>query len=145
MVVDAPADVLLPGLATIRPPGVLPRPWIDFAEHVHPADPGESLGEPGTFLGEESRVLAVSAPVLEVDLLVRDVPVAAQDELPAARPEIFQHRHEFIEKTEFRLLPLLRTRPRGHVYGHYGKRAEIRSKEPSLERISARFPKCPYT
>src|SRR5437773_5756693 len=132
LVVDAPSYVLRPRPAAVRPPGVLPRARVDSPEHVHPADPVEGLGEPGALLGEESGVLAVSAPVLEIDLLVRDVPVAAENELAAARPELFQHRREFFEKTEFRLLPHIGARPRGHVYGYHGKRPEIRPKEPSF-------------
>src|SRR6266853_2770511 len=132
LVVDAPSYVLRPRPAAVRPPGVLPGPRIDAAEHVHPADPVEGLGEPGALLGEESRVLAVSTPVLEVDFLVRDVPVAAEDELAAARPELFQRRHEFFEEPEFRLLPLLRARPRRQVHRRHGKRAEIGAQEPSL-------------
>src|SRR5262249_1674822 len=53
LVVDAPADVLLPRLAAVRPPGVLPGPRVDAAEHVHPADAIEGLAEPGALLGQE--------------------------------------------------------------------------------------------
>src|SRR5882724_9340341 len=94
LVVDAPADVLRPGLSAVRPPGVLPGPRVDAPEHVDPADPVERLGEPGALLGEKSRVLAVSAPVLEVDLLVGDIPVAADHDLAAAVLQLLQHRHE---------------------------------------------------
>src|SRR4051812_45963818 len=34
LVVDAPADVLRPGLPAVRPPGVLVRLRVDSAEHV---------------------------------------------------------------------------------------------------------------
>src|SRR5262245_45445881 len=36
LVVDAPSDVLRPGLAAVRPPGVLLCPHVDEPEHVHP-------------------------------------------------------------------------------------------------------------
>src|SRR5438309_1613011 len=130
LVVDAPAHVLRPRPAAVRPPGVLPRARVDSPEHVHPADPVEGLGEPGALLGKESGVLAVSAPVLQVDLLVRDVPVTAEDELAAARPERFQRRREFFEETELRPLPLLRARARGEVYRDDREPAEVRAQEP---------------
>src|SRR5258706_9914272 len=132
LVVDAPAHVLRPRLAAIRPPGVLPRPRVHAAEHVHPADFVEGLRQPGALLGEESGVLAISAPVLEIDLLVRDVPVPAQDEFAAPRLEVPQHRHEFVEKAELGLLPLLRARSGGHVHRHDREPAEIRAKEYPL-------------
>src|SRR5262245_21881626 len=125
LVVDAPADVLLPRLAAVRPPGVLPRARVDAAEHVHPADLVERLAEPGALLGQEAGVIAVAAPVLEVDLLVRDVPVAAEHELAAARAQRFQHRHELVEEPELRFLPLLRARARGHVNRDDRELAEI--------------------
>src|SRR5690349_20425759 len=77
LVVDAPADVLLPRLAAVGPPGVLLGSCVDGAEHVDEADLVEHAREPGALLGQETRVLMVRAPVLQVDLLVRDVPVAA--------------------------------------------------------------------
>src|SRR5215467_11381517 len=50
LVVDAPADVLLPRLAAVRPPGVLPRPGIDSSEDIDPADAVEGLGQPFALL-----------------------------------------------------------------------------------------------
>src|SRR5262249_43010716 len=112
LVVDAPADVLRPRPAAVRPPGVLPRPLIHLAEHVDPPHPVEGFAEPGALLGEEARVLAVAAPVLEVDLPVRDVPVAAEHELAPAGLQLLQDGHELVEEAELRLLALLRARPR---------------------------------
>ncbi len=43
LVVDAPADVLGPGLAAVRPPGVLVRFVVQGAEHVHPTELAEYL------------------------------------------------------------------------------------------------------
>src|SRR5215831_5754373 len=132
LVVDAPADVLLPRLAAVRPPGVLPRARVDAAEHVHPAGVVEGRGEPSALLGQEPRVLAVAAPVLEVDLLVRDVPVAAKHELAPARPELAERRGELLEKAELRLLPLLGARARGQVDRHHREPAEIGAQEPAF-------------
>src|SRR5207249_3550680 len=120
LVVDAPTDVLRPGLAAIRPPGVLLRPRVQAAEHVDPANFVEYVGEPCPFLGEEARVLAVSAPVLEVDFLVRDVPVAAENEFAAARLELLEHRQEFLQETELRPLPFLRARPGRQIHRYHG-------------------------
>src|SRR6266567_8305618 len=47
LIVDAPAHVFRPGLAAVRPPGVLLRARVDAAEHVDPAYLVEYLGEPG--------------------------------------------------------------------------------------------------
>src|SRR5215467_12762975 len=132
LVVDAPADVLRPGLAAVRPPGVLPRPRVDAAEHVHPAGVVEGRGEPGALLGQEPRVLAVAAPVLEVDLLVRDVPVAAEHELAPARLEPSERRSELLEKAELRLLPFLGARARGQVDRYHRQPAEIGAQEPAF-------------
>src|SRR5438034_2973351 len=132
LVVDAPAHVLLPGLAAVRPPGVLLRPRVDAAEHVDPAHFVEYVGEPCPFLGEEARVLAVSAPVLKVDFLVRDVPVAADNELAPARLESLQNRREFPEEAELGLLPLIGARPRRQVDRYDREPAEVRAQEPSF-------------
>src|SRR5258708_2739354 len=86
LVVDAPADVLRPGLAAVRPPGVLVGLVVDPPENVDEADLVEHAREPGALLGEKARVLLVGAPVPEVDLVVRDVPVAAQDDLLLSVP-----------------------------------------------------------
>src|SRR3954467_1348762 len=77
LVVDAPAHVLRPGLAAVRPPGVMARPGVQPAEDVDETDLVEHMREPGALLGREARVPLVRAPVGEVDLAVRDVPVAA--------------------------------------------------------------------
>src|SRR5262249_22961322 len=124
------ADILLPRLAAVRPPGVLLRTGIDAAEHVDPADVVEGLREPGALLGKESRVLAVAAPVLEVDLLVRDVPVAAEHELAPRALQSPQHRRELVEETELGFLPLLGARPGGHVNRHDREPAEVGAQEP---------------
>src|SRR6266540_1056827 len=129
LIVDAPTHVFRPGLAAVRPPGVLLRPRVDAAEHVDPAHFIENLGEPGALLGKEARVLPVRAPVLQVDLLVGDVPVAAEHELAAARDELFQHRCEFLEEPELGLLPFLRARPGRQVHRYHRKPAEIGAEE----------------
>src|SRR5258706_12837461 len=47
LVVDAPADVLRPGLAAVRPPGVLVGLDVDAAENVDEADLVEHPAQPG--------------------------------------------------------------------------------------------------
>src|SRR5712671_70410 len=63
LVVDAPADVLRPGLAAVRPPGVLVRLVVDPPENVDEADLVEDARQPGALLGKKARVLLVGAPV----------------------------------------------------------------------------------
>src|SRR3990170_1639094 len=64
LVVDAPADVLRPGLAAVRPPGVLLGPGVEAPEYVDEARLVEHLRQPGALLGQEARVVPVRAPVL---------------------------------------------------------------------------------
>src|SRR4051812_15827891 len=85
LVVDAPADVLRPGLAAVGPPGVLIGLRVEAAEDVDIAQLVEHARQPGALLRQEARVLLVGLPVAQVDLPVRDVPVAAKDEFLAAR------------------------------------------------------------
>src|SRR5713101_682159 len=132
LIVDAPAHVFRPGLAAVRPPGVLLRARVDAAEHIDPAYLVEYLGEPGALLGKEARILPIRAPVLQVDLLVGDVPVAAEHELAAARDEFFQHRHESFEESELGLLPFLRARPGRQVHRYHRKPAVIGAQKPAL-------------
>src|SRR4051812_17220847 len=79
LIVDAPADVLLPRLAAIRPPRVLLRTDVDAAKDIDESQLVENSAEPRAFVGEKAGVLLIAAPVLEIDRLMRDVPVAAQD------------------------------------------------------------------
>src|SRR5512135_1641634 len=101
LVVDAPADVLRPGLAAVRPPGVLLGLLVQAPEHVDEPDVIEHLGEPGALLGQEAGVLLVRAPVPQVYLLVRDVPVAAQDDFAPAAPELPEIGQEDVQEAEF--------------------------------------------
>src|SRR5687768_5282555 len=50
LVVDAPADVLRPSLATVGPPGVMPGLLVQLAEDVHESDFVEDVREPGALL-----------------------------------------------------------------------------------------------
>src|ERR1043165_5677209 len=77
LVVEAPADVLLPRLAAVRPPGVLLRLVVQAAEDVDETHLVEHARQPGALLGQEAGILLVGPPVLQVDLAVGDVPVAA--------------------------------------------------------------------
>src|SRR5439155_24520159 len=84
LIVDAPADVLRPRLATVRPPCVLLGLGVDPAEHIDIAQLLEYPCQPRPFLGQKARILLIAAPVLEIDGLVRDVPVAAEDHLASS-------------------------------------------------------------
>ena len=88
LVVDAPTDVLGPGLAAIRPPGVGFQFGMQFAEHIDEADFVEQLGEPGALFRQEAGILFVAAPVLQVFFGVGDVPVAADDDVAPALPQL---------------------------------------------------------
>ena len=54
LIIDAPADVLGPSLATVRPPRVLIRFRVQCPEGIDPAVLFENGVEPGAFLGEEA-------------------------------------------------------------------------------------------
>src|SRR5262245_3273305 len=126
LVVDAPADVLLPRLAAVRPPGVLLGPGIQPAEHVDEAELVEDARQPRALLRQEARVLAVRAPVLQVDLVVGDVPVAAQDDLVSSFPDLFQVNDESLEEAEFRCLAVRPGGAGGQVKGDDPELAEAR-------------------
>src|SRR6185295_672979 len=126
LVVDAPADVLLPGLAAVRPPGVLVGLLVQLAEHIDEAELVEHLRQPGALLGQEARILLVGAPVLQVDFLVRDVPVAAQDELVASFLQLFQMQKKTPEEAELRRLAVRTGRARRHVERDHPQFSEAR-------------------
>src|SRR3954469_22298213 len=126
LVIDAPAYVLLPGLAAVRPPGVVAGVRVELAEHIDEADLVEHVREPGALFRREAGVLPVGAPVGEVDLLVRDVPVAAQDDLGLAAAQALQVRREVLEKAQLRRLPVRAGRAGGHVEGYHPQLAEAR-------------------
>src|SRR5687768_12385857 len=67
LVIDAPADVLLPRLPAVRPPGVLLGIRVEAPEYVDVAELVEHAREPGPLLRQEAGVLLVGSPVLEVD------------------------------------------------------------------------------
>src|SRR5688572_4391459 len=126
LVVDAPADIFLPRLAAVRPPGVLVGLVVQLAEHVDEAELVEHAREPGALLGQKARVLLVRAPVLEVDLLVRDIPVAAQDDLVAAIFQLVQMHEERLQETEFRRLAVRAGGAGRHVQRHHPELSEAR-------------------
>ena len=78
-IVDAPAGILLAGLKTIRPPGILHLVGIFKAEGVGEAI-GQQLAELGALLVGEARIMAVGFRILDIDLLVGHVQVAAEDD-----------------------------------------------------------------
>src|SRR5882757_1036968 len=86
LVIDAPPDVVGPGLAAIAPPGIAfaGRVRVQPPVHVDPSELVEGASDPGALLGKKARVLLVRAPVFQVDLPVRDVHVAAQQVLAPA-------------------------------------------------------------
>jgi hypothetical protein len=106
LVVDAPPDILSPGLAAIRPPGIgLAGGFrIEVAVGVDVADLLENLRHPGALLRQEAGIFLVAFPVLEVDFLVRDVPITTDHDFAPAGLERLQVRHEVIHETEFGVL-----------------------------------------
>src|SRR5512139_1904555 len=127
LVVDAPADVLRPGLAAVAPPGVglagVLR--IEAAVDVDPSEFVEQARHPGALLGQEAGVLLVGLPVLEVDFAVGDVPVAADDDFAARVHQILQMREERLHEAELGLLALLAARPGGLVERDDGELAVV--------------------
>src|SRR6266850_3011421 len=126
LVVDAPADVLRPGLAAVRPPGVLVGLAVDAPENVDEADLVEDVRQPGALLRQEARVLLIRFPVPEVDLLVRDVPVAAQDDFLFPVLQFLQVQDEMLEKPEFGRLAVRPRRAGGQIDRDYPELAEAR-------------------
>src|SRR5690625_122005 len=91
-VVDAPAGVVVEGLAAHRPPGIGPRPGAaELATEVGPAQAVEPAVEVGD-LGVEhtGRAVVVGLPVLDVDRPVDDVDVAPDDHLPLPRDRLLR-------------------------------------------------------
>src|SRR5512139_470430 len=127
LVVDAPADVLGPGLAAVAPPGVgfAGVLGIEAAVDVDPAEFVEQARHPGALLGQEAGVLLVGLPVLEVDFAVGDVPVAADDDFAARFHQILQMREERLHEAELGLLALLAARPGGLVERDDGELAVV--------------------
>src|SRR5690348_666732 len=133
LVVDAPADILLPRLASRRPERVVVRLLVDAAEHVDEADLVEHAGQPGALFGQEARDLLVRAPIPQVDRLVGDIPVAAEDGLPPATAELQQMRQERFHETVLRCLPVRSCRPRRQVHARHGDLAEVRLEVPAFD------------
>src|SRR5688572_28647571 len=63
LVIDAPADVLLPGLPPVRPPGVLVGLGVQPPEDMDMAQLVEHLREPRALFRQKARVLLVRLPV----------------------------------------------------------------------------------
>ena len=104
-IVDAPAGILLAGLKTIRPPGILHLVGIFKAEGVGEAI-GQQLAELGALLVGKARIMAVGLGILDIDLLVGHVQVAAEDdgllgiEALEIGLEIILPRHAVVEALE---------------------------------------------
>src|SRR5687768_9956714 len=126
LVVDAPADILLPRLAAVRPPGVLVGLVVQAAEYIDEAQLVEDLRQPGTLFGQETRILLVGAPVFQVDFAVRDVPVAAQDDLVTAILQFLQMNQKGLEEAKFGGLSMRPGRARRHVERDHPQLSEAR-------------------
>src|SRR5207302_429916 len=124
LVIDAPADILRPGLPAIGPPGVLIRLLVEAPENIDKAQRVEYAGEPGAFLRQEAGVPLIRPPVAQVDLLVRDIPVAAQDDLVAAAAQPPQVLEEVFEEAELRVLPVRARGARGQIQRSHPQPAE---------------------
>ena len=77
-IVDAPADVLLPGVEAVAPPGVFRRVGMLEAPGIGEAG-GQQLGELAPLLVGEAGVAPVGLGVFQVDLLMGHVQVPAVD------------------------------------------------------------------
>lgn len=81
LIIDTPADILCPRLATIRPPGVLFSVGVEATEHIYEANFLEHPCEPCSFFGQKPRTLLVGALVFHISLRMCDVPIATQPAL----------------------------------------------------------------
>src|SRR5271156_244603 len=125
LVVDAPADVVCPCLAAVRPPCVLFRLRVDAAKDVDEAQFVEHARKPRPFFWQKTRVLLVAAPVLEVDRLMRDIPVTAKDDLALLPAELEQVRQEAFQKAKFGRLAMRSGRPGRQVDTDDGELSEV--------------------
>src|SRR3569833_2008109 len=127
LVVDAPADVLGPGLAAVAPPGVglAGMLGVEAAVDVDRAELVEQARHPGTLLGQEAGVLLVGFPVLEVDFLVGNVPVAADDDFAARLDQRLEAQEEDVEKAELGLLAFVAAGAGGLVERDDGEMAVV--------------------
>src|SRR4029078_539959 len=90
VVVDPPADILLPGLAPVAPPRVLLGTRVEPPKRVDIAEMVERVRQPRALLRREARILLVAAPIPDVDVLMRHVPVAAKEHFPPRPPELHE-------------------------------------------------------
>src|SRR5690625_1852483 len=83
LVVDAPARVVVEGLAALRPPCVGPLDVAgELAADIDPTEIVEPLVEVGDFRVEDARgLVVVGLPVLDVARSVDDVDVAPDDDV----------------------------------------------------------------
>ena len=125
LIIQAPSDIVGPGLATGTPPGVLLGSGVEPAKDIDESDLVEDPGQPGPFFGQEPRVLLIRLPVLQVDCLVGDVPVTAQHDLPAARFQVSKMRLEGFDEAKLRLLALGRGRTGWDIHRNHGEIAEV--------------------
>ena len=104
LVIDAPTDILGPGLATVRPPGVLVWLCIDLPEAIDKTTRTKELVEPGTLFRQKAGVLLVGTSVAQVDGRMSDIPVTAQQVVAAILSEPVEVEAELIQEAELRLL-----------------------------------------
>src|SRR4029077_1508570 len=127
LVVDAPADVVGPGLAAVAPPriGLAGRFRVQPPVYVDPPELVEHAADPGPLLGQKAGVLLVRPPVLQIDLAVRDVYIAAQQDLATADEQLFEMRKERVQEAKFGRLALRRARAGRKVDRYHVGRAEF--------------------
>ncbi len=124
LVVDAPPDVLGPGLPAVGPPGVLLGVLIDDTERIDPAGLFDDLVHPRAFFGKKPGILLVGTPVLQVHRLVGDVPVAAEDVIATGGQTLIEIRQKAVQKAELDGLPFLAGRARRQVQRDHAELAE---------------------
>jgi len=125
LVVDAPARVVVEGLAALRPPRVraLALPHHGSVD-VHEADLAEPSLEVGDLPVEDpGHAVVVAAPVPDVQRTAHDVEVAGQQHVPAGRSQFGQARIDEIEVGVLQLHARGVRRARVQVGGHERERA----------------------
>src|SRR5210317_1468627 len=110
LVIDTPTYILVPGLAPVRPPGILLLALINDAKCIDEADSIEKIAQPGAFLGQKSGILLVRSPVFQVNILMRNIPVTTYNELPAFTPQRLQVQQETIHKAPLGFLAMVSRR-----------------------------------
>src|SRR5262245_36323577 len=115
LIVDTPADVLLPRPTTIRPPRILIGRLVHHPKGIDESGGAEYLVHPRPLLRQKPGILLIRAPIPQIDRLVGDVPVTADDVVAPARRELLETLQKPIHKTIFELLSHVAGGPGGGV------------------------------